>query len=199
MKPLALIRKLHIYAGLLTLSQLAVYGIAGLVTTIQAGRERSQIPHSMRMVPFHVPASSTDKQVARLVYDTLRPPLSRPMPDWFLQHTPDNHLRLDFYNINGIHRVTVLEEENQLRVEEIRLGLPRFLGDIHASTPGDEDAPALVRSWAFWNELAMWSLLGFCVSGTWLWLATRPRFWWAWAALATSVCGFAALWARFRA
>ena len=199
MRIIPLVRKIHIYAGLLTLSQLGVYGVAGLVATFQPGRERAQTPRSVRMVPFQAPPSSTDKEVARLVYDTLRPPLSRAMPDWFLRHTPDHHLLLDFYNINGIYRVTVMEEQGQLRVEDIRLGLPLFLADIHASTPGDEDAPPLVRAWAWWNELAMWSLLGFCASGTWLWLGSRPRFWWAWAALAAGVCAFAALYARFRA
>ena len=57
------------------------------------------------------------------------------MPDWFLRRTPENHLLLDFYNVNGIYRVIVLEQEKRLRVEEIRNSIWLFLEDIHAATP----------------------------------------------------------------
>jgi hypothetical protein len=194
----ALVRKIHIYAGLLTFAHLILYGIAGLVATLQAGPERPKDVQAVRYVPFTIPASSTDKQVARLVYDTLKLPLTRPMPEWALRRTPEHHLLLDFYTINGIHRVTVLEDEQRLRVEEIRNNAWLFLADIHAATPGDGEAPALIRAWAIWNEAAMWSLLGFCISGAYLWLAMRPRLVWAWAALAVTTTVFSILWSAFR-
>jgi hypothetical protein len=193
-----IIRKVHIYAALLTFAHLMIYGIAGVVATFHTGPERSKTPHSIRHVPFDVPSSSTDKQVADLVYRTLNLPLTRPMPDWFLRRTPENHLLLDFYNINGIYRVIVLEDEAKLRIEEIRNSSWLFLEDIHAATPGDREAPALVRAWAWWNELAMWSLLGFAVSGAYLWLSTRPRLWWAWAALFAGAISLASFWSVFR-
>ena len=146
-----------------------------------------------------VPPSATDKEVARSVYETLSLPLTRPIPDWFLQRTPDNHLLLDFYNINGIYRVTVFENEQRLRIEEVRNSPWLFLSDMHAATPADREAPVLIRAWALWNEVATWSLLGFCLSGAYLWLTTRPRIRWAWAALASGTVAFAALWFAFRA
>jgi uncharacterized iron-regulated membrane protein len=87
-----LVIKLHIYAGLLTFAQLVIYGIAGLTATFQPGPERPKDPHAVRHIPFTVPASATDKQVADEVYRTLQLPLSRPMPNWFLQRTPENDL-----------------------------------------------------------------------------------------------------------
>src|SRR3954466_13344129 len=104
-----LLVKLHIYAGLLTFTQLAVYGAAGLVASVQHGAERPKAAHAIRYVPFTVVPSSTDQQVADAVYETLKLPLSRRMPGWFLRRTPENDLLLDFYNINGIWRVVVLE------------------------------------------------------------------------------------------
>ena len=187
-----LIRKIHIYAGLLVFSQFVVYGIAGLSATVH-GFARSDTPRSVEHIPFRVPPSSTDKQVAALVYDKLRFPLTRPMPDWFLRHTPDNHLLLDFYNINGIYRVTVLENEGMLRVENIRNGTWLFLEDIHAATPADEEAPPVVQAWAVWNEAAMWTLLLFCASGAWLWLVTRRRYRWAWVSFAAGSASLAVL------
>jgi uncharacterized iron-regulated membrane protein len=193
-----LVLKLHIYAGLLTFAQLVLYGVAGLVATVQAGAERPKIVRQVQRVPFTVTPGATDKQVADEVFRTLRMPLTRPMPGWFLRRTPDNDLLLDFYNINGIWRVIVLEREGRLRIEQIRNSLGLFLGDMHAITVGDEEAPRLLRVWAFYNELAMWCLLAFCVSGVYLWLTAQARPWWAWASLATGTAAFAVLWMAFR-
>jgi hypothetical protein len=193
-----LVLKLHIYAGLLTFAQLMLYGIAGLVATAQTAAERPKVAHAIRYVSFSATPSATDKQVADDVYRTLKLPLTRPMPGWFLRRTPENDLLLDFYNINGIWRVVVLEREHRLRIEEIRNGLGIFLGDAHAATTGDDEAPSLVRAWAFYNEFAMWCLLAFCGSGVYLWLTAQARSWWAWASLATGTVSFAAVWMAFR-
>jgi hypothetical protein len=193
-----LVRKIHIYAGLLCFAQLIVYGIAGLVATVQTSHERPKNVRATRYVPFDTDGSHTDKQVADEVYRTLKLPLTRPMPDWFLRRTPDNHLLLDFYNINGIYRVVVLENEGRLRIEEIPNSLPIFLSDVHAATLNDSGAPRLMRLWAAWNEAAMWALLGFCITGAYLWVATRPRLLWPYACLAAGSAALASLWMAFR-
>jgi hypothetical protein len=193
-----LIRKIHIYAGLLSFSHLIVYGIAGLAATAQSQLERPKIPRSVRYVPFTPPPSATDKQVAAEVYRTLEFPLARPIPDWFLRRTPENNLLLDFYNMNGIRRVVVLEKEKRLRIQEIHNSLGLFLEDVHAATPADREAPTLVRIWAAWNEFAMWCLIAFCISGIYLWLATQPRFYWAYVAGIGGFAAFAALYELIR-
>jgi uncharacterized iron-regulated membrane protein len=193
-----LIRKLHIYAGLLVFTYLILYGIAGLVATVHGPGVRSKLAKSVRYVEFSAPPAATDKQVADLVYRKLNLPLTRPVPDWFLRRTSDNHLLLDFYNINGIYRVIVLENERRLRIEDIRNSNWLFLEDVHAITLGDREAPRLLRLWALWNEIAMWALIGFCISGAYLWLASRSRFRWAWAALASGAASLAIFWFLFR-
>ena len=193
-----LVLKVHIYAGLLTFAQLMIYGVAGLVPAFQQGAERPKVARTVRYVPFTPAPSATDKQVAAAVYATLSPPLARPIPDWFLRRTADNDLLLDFYNINGIWRVVVLEHEHRLRVEEIRNNTWLFLADVHGATPGDREAPALVRAWAIYNELAMWCLLAFCASGLYLWLSVRGRGWWAWACLGAATVTLGAFWISFR-
>ncbi|MGH9370345.1 MAG: hypothetical protein ACRD15_02305 [Vicinamibacterales bacterium] len=193
-----LVVKLHIYAGLLTFAQLTLYGLAGLVATTRRGPVRPHVAYATRYVPYTVPASATDKQVADDLFRTLQLPLTRPMPDWFLRRTADNDLLLDFYNINGIWRVVVLEREKRVRIEHIRNSAGLFLSDLHAVTTGDAQAPRLVRVWALYNELAMWCLLAFCVSGVYLWLSAQARSWWAWGCLGGSTITFAALWMAFR-
>jgi len=193
-----LVIKLHIYAGLLTFTQLMLYGIAGLVASTHTGPARPQVVKASRYVAFTPPPSATDKQVADEVFRMLHLPLTRPMPDWFLRRTPENDLLLDFYNINGIWRVVVLEREKRLRIDEIRNSSWLFLSDVHAATTGDDEAPRLVRLWAIYNELAMWCLIAFCASGVYLWLSAQARFPWAWGALAAGTIAFAALWAGLR-
>jgi hypothetical protein len=126
------------------------------------------------------------------VYQTLKLPLTRPIPDWFLRRTSDNHLLVDFSNMNGIYRAVVLEREGKMRVEEIRNSLWLFPEDTHAAKTGDKQAPPLIRAWA------MWSLPAFCASGVYLWLASRPRHRWAWTAQAAGSASFAALRVEFR-
>ena len=193
-----LIIKLHIYAGLLTFTQIAIYGIAGLVASAQAAAERPKAPHTIRHVPFTAPSAASDKEVADAVYRELKLPLTRPMPLFAIKRDAANDLQLDFYNINGIYRVVVLERENRLRIEEIRNSLAIFLEDMHAITIGDRQAPRLIRTWAFYNEFAMWCLLAFVASGVYLWLSAQARTWWAWGSLATGTAAFAALWMAFR-
>jgi hypothetical protein len=192
------ILKVHIYAGLLTFSQLMIYGIAGLTATFEGGLERPKIPYTVQYAPFTPAPSATDKQVAAAVYATVRPSLARPVPDWYIRRTPQNDMLLDFYNVNGILRVVVLEREHQLRIEHIRNNVWLFLSDIHAATPGDEEAPTIVRAWAVYNEAAMWCLLAFCASGLYLWLSTRARARWAWVCLGSATAAFSALWFSFR-
>jgi uncharacterized iron-regulated membrane protein len=193
-----LIIKLHIYAGLMTFSQLMIFGLAGLVATVQTAAERPKNPHTIRHQTFRPLAGASDKEVADAVYRELKLPLTRPMPTFAIKRDAHNDLQLDFYNINGIYRVVVLERDGMLSIEEIRNSLAIFLEDMHAITTGDAEAPRLVRLWAFYNEFAMWCLLGFVVSGIYLWLSAQARTWWAWGSLAAGVLCFAALWMSFR-
>ncbi len=177
-------------------SQFLVYGIAGVVASMQPSLERSKVPYLTRTVAFERAPGESDKQVAARVYDLLKPALSRPVPDWFLQKTSEGHLRLDFYNINGILRADV--EPGELKVQHIRNGLGLFLEDIHAATLNDESQAPLMKAWAVWNEVGIWSLLFFCISGGYLWLATRPTWLWGWVALGMGCAVFAGFWVVFQ-
>lgn len=193
-----LVRKVHIYAGLLVFSQFLIYGIAGIAATVQPSYERPKIPHTTRMVPFEVRPDETDLQVGNRVFDTLKPPMAHRIPQWALRRSPEGHLELNYYNINGIVRATVLEQQKQLRVESIRNSTVLFFEDIHAGTARGENQPALMAAWGWWNEVAMWTLIGFLVTGAWLWLGTRPRVIWTWAALVAGCAIFAGFWVVLR-
>jgi len=192
------IKRIHIYLGLLSFSHFIVYGIAGLTAGVQHSLERPKVPISARYEPFIVPPNSTDKQVADLVYYQLKLPFTRPMPEWYLNRTDSNDLLLDFLNINGIYRVTVLEKEQRLKIEEIRNSAWLFLEDLHGGTGRDPVEARLVHFWGYYNEFAMWSLLGMAISGLYLWLSARPRLRWAQVCVALSTIALAAFWIMVR-
>lgn len=193
----ALVVKLHVYAGLLVFAQLMVYGLAGLAATVEE-RPRPKTISASREIAYTPPPSKTDKEVADDVYATLRLPLTRKMPLFAIKRDERNDLQLDFYNINGIHRVTVLEREHRLRIDEVHNGAGTFINDLHTVTLNDAEAPRLVRIWGYYNAFAMWCLLGFCLSGVYLWLSAQARSWWAWTCLGAGSVTLALLWAAFR-
>jgi hypothetical protein len=192
-----LVLKLHIYAGLLTFAQILVFGIAGLAATVEE-RPRPKTVRSSREIAYTPPMSKTDKEVADDVYRTLGLPLTRPMPLFAIKRNHDNDLLLDFYNINGIYRVTVFERERKLRVDDVRNKTATFFNDLHTVTLNDDEAPRLVRVWGYYNAFAMWCLLGFCVSGVYLWLTAQARSLWAWSCVAAGTATMGALWMAFR-
>jgi hypothetical protein len=167
------VRKFHTYLGLLCFGHFLVYGVAGLTATFLPGLERPKVARVVRSVPFDVSRGESDREVADRVYRTLPFPLTRPMPEWYLRHTKDGHLLLDFYNINGIFRVIVLSDEKRLRIEEIQNSSWVFLEDVHAMTAGDGERLTLLRVWGAYNRIAMWGLLGMALTGTWQWAAAR--------------------------
>ena len=193
------VRRLHMYAGLLTFTALLVYGISGLDATFaRAPAQRQQNALEPRFEPFTVPAGITDKQVADLVYEHLKLPLSNPVPPFAVRRNAENNLAFDFYTVNGRTRVTVLEKENRLRIEPVRVGFFRFVNNLHGTTVGAPSPDWRVSAWKYYNEVAVWSLSWMVLSGIYLWLATRPGHRIAAACFASGTLGFIVLYAITR-
>jgi hypothetical protein len=98
------------------------------------------------------------------------------MYDWAIQRDEDQNLFLNFYTVNGFRKVTALEDRGLLRVESSRTGLAQFVNGAHSTTLQWAAPRFLVRAWAWYNEVAIWSLMLMACSGVALWLLTRPRY-----------------------
>ena len=171
------IKKLHMYFGLLNSSILLVFGIAGLTATFEEAPENRPRPQpTLRFESYTAPPAADDKQVADDVYRFLNLPLTNPLPKGALRRDDQNHLQLNFYTINGIQRVTVLEKENRLRIETLRVNLWRYLDHLHSTTRGARTPDLRIRLWGYYNEFAIWSLIGMTLSGLYLWLSSRPGY-----------------------
>ena len=173
----SLVKKLHMYLGLLNCSILFVFGIAGLTATFRPAPENRRPPDSTaRYESFTVPPGLTDKQAADRVYEHLSLPLTAPVPNFAMRRDRDNNLAFNFYTVNGIDRVTVLEKENRLRIDTTRNTIWQYFDGLHTTTLRVASPDWRLRLWGFYNELAIWSLIAMAVSGVYLWLSSRPRF-----------------------
>jgi hypothetical protein len=172
-----LIKKIHMYLGLLSFSILVVFGIAGLRATILPRfQDRPKPEASVHFESFTAPDNLTDKQVADRVWEHLKVPLSAPAPPFAIRRNGDNDLGFGFYTPAGVTRVTVLEKEDRLRIESVRNTFWAYLSNLHATTIRAASPDWRVRMWTWYNEFSIWTLLGMSLSGLYLWLSSRPRY-----------------------
>jgi hypothetical protein len=83
-------------------------------------------------------------------------------------------LQLTIGSINGTHRVTVAPD--RLRVVTERTSIGNFVSQMHASLRvHDRTGDWRTAAWAWYLEVALWSLLLMVASGVYLWLSARPR------------------------
>src|SRR4051812_7731713 len=169
---LGLVKKAHTYAGLLTFLNLVVFGIVGLSASFGALHSDAALRRTFDQ-PFRPAANQSDKQVADSVCRALGLTLALPVQSAAIQRDSAGRLLLDMYHANGHHRVTVIESEGKLRVEEFRASAPRFLDVLHMTTAVFHSGDWRMNAWAWYNEFAMWCLGLMMLSGVWIWLAGR--------------------------
>jgi hypothetical protein len=187
-----LIKKIHIYLGLLSFTQFLIFGIAGLIATFRHS-ERVLPAVSIQVIEFAAPPAQSDREVAMAVYDILKPhSVSSTPKDWPLRRDPQNNLRIEFHSANGVKRVTVLEKEGRLRIENERIDTWSFINRLHA-VAFEYVRTSSNRMWAVYNEFAMFSLIAMSLSGIFLWLSSRPGFVWARAFFVAGAGSFAVL------
>lgn len=167
-----LIQQVHIYLSLLSFSSLCVFGVIGVYATMAPQWEdRPQPPAKRWEVPFAAPKDLDDEALAESVRRRFGPPLSSPVAKQFLRHTPAGRLQLDLFHVNGVTRIIV--HEDHLQLEESRAGALEYLNRIHATTIRNPSGDWRLRAWVWYNELAVWSLLGMALTGILLWLTLR--------------------------
>lgn len=186
-----LLRRLHIWVGLFNLTVLIVFAATGIAVTLY---DRVPASTEVRVIDYEPRGHLTDKEVADELFRRLAIPLAAPIPEWALHRNDQNALVLAFYSPNGVHRVTVLEEQRQVRVEQARNSLGEFMNAMHSATFFSAPADLRLTLWGVYIDLSIFSLLFMAVTGVWLWLASRPRLWWARASFATGAGLFIALW-----
>jgi hypothetical protein len=179
------------YAGLLNFSILMVFGIAGLVATSRAP-DIFQHPtlHTITTQDFGVPPSASDKEVVAAIVETLHIGVAQ-LPN--SRRNAQHQLTVDFYNPNGLRRVTLLEPEHRLQVETFRNSIWRFLDNLHATTRNQGAPWTATRLWGWYIEIATFSMIWMIASGIWLGVGQRWNFRWTQVSAALAVIAFGVL------
>src|SRR5438874_2598909 len=120
----AWIRRIHIYLGLINFSLLIVFGLAGLVVTFEAPDifRQKQGP-AVTFVDFTAPPFASDREVALMLGGIVQPAHAGPPVN---RRNAANQLVADFYSVNGLTRVTLLEHERRAQVQTFRNSIWRF-------------------------------------------------------------------------
>ena len=194
-----LIKKIHMYVGLLNFTILLVFGITGLNAAFERSPDaRPKVEPSVKIEDYTPPPNATDKQVADHIHQTRISGFAHPIPDWFLRRDKQNNLQLDFYSPNGMRRVIVLEKENKIRIENNPVGFWEFVSRMHATTVRANAIDWRMRLWTYYTEFSIWSLIAMALSGIYLWLASRPSHKWALVSFAIGGGSFLILWGLTR-
>src|SRR4026208_393415 len=99
----SLLRTIHMYTGLLNLSIVLVFGVAGLLATFESAPDRRKRPDfTVEYREYTVPAGLDDKAVVAGVYEFLKLPLTAPVPAFSIKRDANNDLAFDLYNANGM-------------------------------------------------------------------------------------------------
>ena len=182
-----MIARLHLYAGLLTLVNLALYATVGIAALLEG---RGTPPPVVWEQPFAVQAGEGDRAVAERVVQVLGLSLATPVHDFAIKRDAAGVLVLDFYHANGRHKVTVLD--GRLRVTRTQASLWKYLSTLHVTTGAFKSGDWRMQAWAWWNEFAMWCVAVMMLSGVWVWWhrrgargnARRVHRWVGWGSLA---------------
>jgi len=175
-----IVRTLHIYLGLLTVTTLVVFGAVGITAALGwvATDEEAAVAST---VQFLVPGDRPDGEIADLI---VRSGVTAPVgPDqrWWVAHAADGSLVVHVSGLNGSQRIRVDEVSHRLEIATSRSTLRSFLSDLHARWPRPTDDVRL-RLWSGYVEFSAWALLGLALSGTWLGLRARRQCRPAWYA-----------------
>ncbi|MCU1238006.1 MAG: hypothetical protein JWP63_5973 [Candidatus Solibacter sp.] len=163
-----MIARIHIWAGLLTLANLVLYGVVGIAALFDGRGAAEKVVWEQA---FERGAGESDRGTAERVVQVLGLSLATPVHDFAIGHDTARRLVLDFYHANGRHRVTVLG--GRIRVERTRASLWKYLSTLHVTTAAFHSGDRRMQAWAWWNEFAMWCLLVMTASGAWIWLSRR--------------------------
>jgi len=170
-----LIKKIHMYLGLLNLTILLVFGFAGLRATFSKPGGGPSPDTPARTESFTALANIIDDKA---LLDLVRQRLNIPAAGSNSKRDPANNLLLTYYSPTGPWFVTVLEKEGQLRIVRRLQPFGGFVDNLHAMANRYPD-DWRVKLWSYYNEFSVWSLIAMALTGIYLWLCSRPKYGWA--------------------
>lgn len=191
-------KKIHMYAGLLSFMAFSVWGLTGIQAIFLPRHGEWQPPpiSSQKEFPFEGAGNMDDKTLAKAVFQAAA--LTMVGGYYDVHRDESGNLAFLAYSANGQRELTYLEKERRVRVVFRDSGLGEFLSSMHAghSRRGAPDLSS--QLWGYYNEFSTWAFLFMVLSGIYLWLATRPGMRWALILSGATIAVTTVLWVTTR-
>ena len=190
-------KKIHMYSGLLSFLGLTVWGVVGVESAFRSAPEdRPRVEPAVRYLAFEAPDDIADPELAQAMVDAAKMPFITAAP----RHRRDeqNLLSMNYFTVNGRRRLTLLEDESKIRIEEFPATAWGFLDSAHVNTIFHSRPAWQLKLWGAYNETSLWSVTFMTLSGIYLWLATRPKLAWAGWTLGAGCAAFVLFYAAVR-
>ena len=178
------VKKIHMYAGLLTFTAFVVWGVTGIHAVFLPPPDGYAPPEisSEREIPFRAPGHLNDIELAKHIFETVDIALAG--GHYNVHRDEDLNPAFFVFTVNGRRDVTYIEEQGVVRIAHRRNDLVGFLSSMHASHSRRGPRAPAARLWGFYNEFSTWAFLFMTLSGVYMWLVTRPGLRWAQASAA---------------
>lgn len=170
------LRWLHVMLGLQSMVALFVYAVSGLVSTWEGSPAAPSAVPAIETRSFVPREGESDLALAKRLHAEMGLPLTRAPEDWVVRRDAAGVSSFRVYSPNGLQHFRV-SAPGEVQLGHQRVGLGQFLLHIHAHAAprrGSGDDLRLVL-WSIYNELSMFALGAFAISGVALWSMTRPR------------------------
>ncbi len=168
----SLLIKIHLYCGLFTLFYLVAFGFSSIVLNHNLELEKTTISDRWETVVKVNSEELEDRQLAEAIRDKLD--LMGWTPFWLFKHEaqdfhftithPGRNYHVDFNQLTGV-----------VQVAEAPKGFLAVLNSLHFLNGHIPNAPLLLRSWAIYQWLALFTMLISLFVGIWLWYKYRYR------------------------
>ena len=179
-------KKLHMYAGLLSFTAFIVWGVAGVAATfLPAPAERQPRKLETSYVAFEANGNANDQQLTDAMIMASGLPFIQPgrKP----QRKPQGLLQVRYFHPNGTRAIVYEEKEKRLRIEKRNSSLAGFMNTLHMQTLNHHNPGIEALLWGAYNQFSLWAVIFMTLSGIYLWIATRPGLAWAqWTFAASS-------------
>jgi hypothetical protein len=192
------VKKIHMYAGLLTFTAFVVWGISGIhaVFLESPGEYKPPPVTSVREYSFKAPGKLDDEQTSKAIAEMIAVPMAGGR--YNVHRDEQSNLAFNVFTINGGREVTFVESAGIVRVAHRANSTWSYLSSMHTAHSRRHRQIAAVRAWGYFNEFSTWAFLFMTISGLYLWIATRPTLRWAQLSLAGMAVLTVAMWVAIR-
>ena len=165
--------KLHLYCGLFTVFYLISFGFSSLVLNHDIRLDNETITESWE-AQVNVAAELSENDLAESVKNQLG--LMGWTPYWKFSRNEDEFKFIVTHPGRNYH-LNLNLTSGQVQVNEAPKGILAVLNGLHFFNGNIPNAPLLLRSWAVYQWLTLFTIFISLVLGLWLWIRYSYQSW----------------------